>query len=966
MSKHMHDQGTAAIGVVDSLKKGPETMRVITKRIGHKNDTPTPLAFVIAASTGKHASYSVTVARWSEAALGFLQQLDSVFKGYRPKVSLPVASLRSHLELEDEAILRMDRRLGRYDVAHEILWTESEEVQACETSNNAVNRWLVNEVACLIRSDEAATALEQLKQLARKNRAITTATRKATPFWWETTQTRTTKPHEKTGYADLADAVARRLAGRVVFPGLSGLRRIAGGELLANQAELITEPLIFGANERFSLVVRIHIFSYPGRTDPVIAIEFSRRVWTTRIKLRTSGRTTRGYAFPKDSNRAFQFTLENARQTDGKFRFELGDDFGPLKRYFSHKVDADWIFREGHRDQNCKVFVVLKHGIGERSNAKSGVPDVDKMDGFCGIQTALAEIGLVPWTGLKLIETSTRPPEDSNQHWRKRDSDDGKIQQVYAEWLREVEENIVACYVGEHNVVLGVQPGYDVEDDAVIAEDYLTKITQGLVNIERIPIPPDVHGPRDKLPGRDITKPQDRAQLRVEAWQPFIDVVKHYKISTGRSIDGVMILAHEWYEGSDGTIHDDMINKRAARLALATGLGVPVQYLCPQKEENGTKAKKTQDFRDRTVIAWLDLAYKSMGRLRPGKLLDEARKVYGGDEPSLFGTYPDRVMALGIIRRNQHRFISNERSFLPFAIELDVATGNCTANFVYEDATTGRATHLGWLPLPQALVALARLGPVQLYTDPKNAGRELRQREIEGRTQAFFKECIADTAKRGLNPLVIIDADSSRSAWRWLADERIDPANVELAGGFNAQSAWPALRLVRVRTQNSPKVLWGNRYEGTVTGTGELVTYNGPRWANAELFEIADTVRTKVYLSFGSDIRTNRVAGHSCYRTTPGMNRRIIDGKKVWVADEMDRFRNSWTTPTGVEIFVVRAGRDHPDQIARMVEWLRQCYPHYGGWSTKPAPLFFESVLKQYLADYEFGESEEEGEEEME
>lgn len=963
MTNRMLDQGTADASEMDTLTRGPESMRVITKRIGRKDERPTPLAFVIAALASKQVRHPITVAHWSEAAFGYLQQLERAFKGYRPMVSLPVVSLRSHLELEDT--LRMDRQLGRYGNTREILWTTTEQLPACEIINAAVKRWLVNEVAGLVRSDEATAALEQLKQLAGKNHAIHTITREATPFWWEATQSRTTKPHAKTGYADLADAVARHLAGRVVFPGLTGLRRIAGRELQANQAELMTEPIIIGVNERFSLVVRIRIFSYPGRMTPVITIEFSRRVWTSGIKLRASGRRVSGYAFPKESDRAFQFTLESARQDDGKFRFELGDDFGPLKRFFFHTVDAEWIFREGHRDQNCKVLVVQKHGIGERSKAKSGVPDVDKMDGFRGIHTALAEIGLVPWTGLQLIETSTRPPEDSNQHWRKWDSDDDKTQQVYAKWLREVEQNILACYAGEHNVVLGVQPGYGAEDDAKIAEDYLTKISHGVVHIERIPIPSDVHGPSDKLPGKNVKDPQERARLRAYAWQPFIEVVKQYKMSTGRSIDGVMILAHEWYEGSDGPVHDDMINKRAARLALATGLGVPVQYLCPQKEDMDTKAK-TQEFRDRTVIAWLDLAYKSMGRLRPGKLLDEARKVYGGDEPTLFGNYPDRVMALGIVRRNQQRFIGNERSFLPFAIELDIATGNCAANLVYGDATTGRAIHLGWLPLPQALIALARLGPVQLYTAPKGASKELRQREIEERSQAFFKECIADAAKRGLNPLVIVDADTARSAWPWLTDARIDPTNVELAGGFNAQSAWPALRLVRVRTQNSPKVLWGNRYEGTVTNTGELVTYNGPRWANAELFKLTDTVRTNVYLSFGSDIRTNRVAGHSCYRKTPGMNRRIIDGKKVQVAEEMDRFRNSWTTPTGVEIFVVRAGRDQPEQIARMVEWLRQCYPHYGGWSTKPAPLFFESVLKQYLADYEFSVSEDEGEEEME
>ena len=37
---------------------------------------------------------------------------------------------------------------------------------------------------------------------------------------------------------------------------------------------------------------------------------------------------------------------------------------------------------------------------------------------------------------------------------------------------------------------------------------------------------------------------------------------------------------------------------------------------------------------------------------------------------------------------------------------------------------------------------------------------------------------------------------------------------------------------------------------------------------------------------------------------------------------------------------VVRANGDDPDQIARLVEWLRQRHAHFGDWTIKPAPLF--------------------------
>ena len=186
----------------------------------------------------------------------------------------------------------------------------------------------------------------------------------------------------------------------------------------------------------------------------------------------------------------------------------------------------------------------------------------------------------------------------------------------------------------------------------------------------------------------------------------------------------------------------------------------------------------------------------------------------------------------------------------------------------------------------------------------------------------------------------------------------IDPENVHLASGFNAQAAWHHARLVRVRTDNSPKVLWDGEYSGATEDTGEVVRYHAPNWAEAELFKLKDTVKTNVYLSFGSAIRTRLTKGKSSYREISGIKMRVIAGKQTFEAATMERHSDAWATPSGLEIFVVRSGSDTPDQIARLVEWLRQCYAHFGDWTVKPAPLYFERVLKEYLADYDLEEDE--------
>jgi hypothetical protein len=159
-------------------------------------------------------------------------------------------------------------------------------------------------------------------------------------------------------------------------------------------------------------------------------------------------------------------------------------------------------------------------------------------------------------------------------------------------------------------------------------------------------------------------------------------------------------------------------------------------------------------------------------------------------------------------------------------------------------------------------------------------------------------------------------------------------------------------------------VLWDQEYSGNTNDTDETIRYHAPGWAEADLFKLNDTVNTSVYLSFGSEIRTGRIKGRSSYREIPGMQQKKDGEKKRFAATMMQRFDHNWATPTGVEIVVVRPEHDHPDQIARFIEWLRQCYVHIGPWTSKPAPTFFATALKEYLPDYAIDEEENEREQE--
>lgn len=955
------DDGDLDVEVVEADLNG---LRVIKRESSPKKLTP--LALIFEPDVPQY-SYHVTTVRWSEAAHAQLKMLSEVLRSQTPRFDLPVVGLRGRLELADPNNLRLERNVGRFERSRTILWTRASAEQCREVVNTAVLGWLVDQVMSLTTSEAGKRIVEQLKTLARSRRAVESYEREAKPYTWNESQGRTTKAVASTSYADLANFVAVHLEGKEVFPELPGLRRIAMNQLEQNQAELITEPILVGKS-RFSLVTRIRIFSYPGRPTPVVAIEFSRRIWTTSIRERATVKSISALAFPEGSTRAFQFSLSRKRNEQGVWSYQPDDDFAPIARRFfpGERLTTDAILKNGYALKECKLLIVHKQGVGERSDVKVGVPDLDKMEAFERITTVLKEIHLIPWQGLEEVDSSTRPAVDRDQHWRKRDSDKQLDQKKYTRWLEEAQRSIRECYAGEHRIVIAVQPG--AEADAQFAEDRLREILQGSVATKCIPISPHVHGPRSTLPGKELKNPADRATKRIAEWSAFTDAVKRYEAAEGGKIDGVLVIAREWYAERQ---HDDMVNKRAGRIALAKELGVPIQYLRPRGEDRETiEAQPTrgksrsleeiiaeidQKFEDRLMIAWLDLAFKSLGRVQPQKLLREAEGLYDSQ------TYPDRILALGVIRRNKSRFLLNERSFLPYAIELDVDQGICEASYAYEDPETGEVTWTNFLPMPQALVKLAGLGPIQLTTTKEG---EPRRQQLIDRTQRFFQHCLADFGQRSKQPLVLIDADSSRSVWPWLKDEEIDPNNVRLADGFHAQASWPKARLVRVRSDNGPKVLWDTEFFGSIEQTGEEIRYRAPDWAEAELFKITDVVKAHVYISFGSSIRKTRTRGKSCYREIPGM--KMVKKPHGYIAATLSRHTDAWTTPTGLEIVVVRSGDDTPDQVARLVEWLRQCYAHFGEWTAKPAPLFFESALKQHLADYELeeDEAEEEGEEE--
>ena len=770
-----------------------------TRRRIDRSDAPVPLAFVFDGSP-LQPEHAVTVVGWSAGALQVLRDLSKRFATLEPRQSLPVEALRGRLEVADSDNLRLDRGLGVWSISPALLWTLREPEEASRRVGIAALGWLTDDVP--VRDAQVGEMVQNLRQLTRESRLVDVTRRKARVFAWDQTRSGTTlnAPTNREGYADLADFVARRLEGEEVLPGLGRLRRIASGRLDSNQAELLTEP-VMDQSTPFSLVVRVRVLSFPGRPTPVVVLELSRRIWS-RVLVKPAVRELSAYALPDGAQIALRFTLVRRRLTAESravYAYQPESDFAPIARTYGLRLDltGDQIAAGGYALPGCKLLVVHKHGVGERVEVKQGVPDLDKMVAFRRVEELLAPSGLRAWNSLVEIRTATRSVKDRNQKWRDRDADDDH-RGAFDQWQTEAKNDISACFAAAHHVVVAFHSS--CYDDAERVRALLNELLDGRVRVQLVPMPHDVHGPRSALPQPQVKTPASRdfAELRVQAWKPFAAEVRRYQDEAGAPINGILVVAPEWYDVSQ--LHDDAVNKRSGRLTLARELRVPVQYLRPERED-GQHFRRNQDpaklFETRLMMAWLDLAWKNIGRVKSVELAEVTENIYGAPSSDREAAVlpPDRVLAIGIVRRNETR-LANEKSFVPFAIELDLDSGTCSARFARERGPGFEITPLQ--PLSTTLVELASSGPIHLAV--ANAGRK---DQLQERSERFFHEVITDFCQRTKRPLLLIDAVTCRGVWPWVADARLDSENVSFTGHPHAEADWGDLRIVRIRTQNA-------------------------------------------------------------------------------------------------------------------------------------------------------------------
>lgn len=933
-----------------------------------------PTLFAFTFEGAPPAEYAVTRVAWTSDGHELVAALsDALYRDDEQKRGLPVRDLRLRLQVYDPGVLRVGHRLGIKVLKagvqdYDILYTSAPPAQAAAAANRAVAEWVEEAVKKVKGLKPMQQKMAQnLRALAlSKAGAVQTRADRVRVFAWQTNPaTNTARRQHLTDFADLADYVASLLVGQVVFPAATPLRREISGDLHRGSTRLLTDPLEVPLGEeapgRLSMGVTVRVATYPGRPQPVVIVSLEKRVWTSVPRGRFYGNDLSGYVFPASETRTFRFAIDS-------YKLTVGDDYRAIAAGYQdlpagEDLTAAELARDGWQYRQSRVLVSAAPGRSGVPVVGRGPTAVDWQEAYEQLLGLLGSVGFAPWGGqLRRLKTGAKTVDNLLGKWKLElhpdpDATEQKpIDQALVAWTRQLHARLQPHYGETHRVLIAYQDGLD--GDAARVEQSLARVLgSNGVRFTQAQLPADVHGPPVWGPnGERPPAPTKRAEAKQLSWRAWIATQKTLLADAEQPLPhSVIVLARRHYpEGKD-----DPISKQVGRVELITGFeGASVQYLLPSGKDGAqpTEAQKRK-LGMRAINGWRDVALKSVGQM-----LDLAEVL--AKMPSVRGKLPPVLLGAGIVRVNQTRQRKNKTSFIPYVTELDPLTGQCQATLLLRKAGSRMAAErTDMKPLKATLLELAGHGPSYLAEHDRAAVVEQERRQL---TEKFLHDVLLERADIHKPREVVLLADSAtlNGTWLWLADSRVDPANVQLHTD-HLQQVLPNVTFVRLRRDHAPRAVLPTPLVRVAFRQADG-SYSEPRpaaWGvDAKLYRLTDPdVGFPTYLSYGSRF-FKAPRGVSSYRATAGGKEdALIPGPP---------YTKTWAMPKALEITVLqdpnRPAAFDPDELAYLVETLRWKFDHFGGWTTLPGPLHFATVLKQYVPDYELAEAEAQDKEQIE
>lgn len=688
----------------------------------------------------------------------------------------------------------------------------------------------------------------------------------------------------------------------------------------------------------------------------------------------------------------------------------------PMKTADGQNIDGSQIALGKASTDSCQVMLTYRNGLQEgKHGIEAGVPEIDKLEAFEKIAEILKPIGFQPFKnysivkfkkgeGYKKDDTASRminlptllgaaleiiekdDCSDLTPKYLDRFEDD-PLNSLMTKHLDIKLENILG---GRKSLKFGNSKSLNQTDQlkvliqanqeamrrlypndklllVIFYEEHLQtelKLLQAMIRvlwggaIELMVnrLPKDTHGPKELLPNANL-KDKERSRKRIEAWEP---IVKQLALRKQRTF--CLVMAREWYSGK----HDDRVNKPSSRQALATIADCCVQFLLPIETTKEQQLLNLSDFSHRVQAALKDLLWAHSGRIDDVK---EKVDKWLKDTPA--EARPKEIIGITIVRKQKGRTRGLiEPTFLPVAMRLKVETGECELCCAYEKGNSVQISP--WSKFSDAIAFISQISPVKLADT--NSVRQTRFMD-------FVKQTISNSVEEGNQPLVMIDSSNCVQLWPWLADTRMNANQINLGQQYERmQDAWQGARLIRIRQDLAPGIidkkmryltetsLEDTRTEKELTSTLEIPSAS----SKMKLFRLSETNQTGcvAYLSVGHKTLHQKLRGQSCYRQIKinvaakkpdGSKGEVLNkaGLKVNQIASKPPFVGQWPTPNPLEIVVtLRQEKDDCDRLAALVESLRYSFGHYSDWSSLPAPLFFERVVRDYISEFAIEDEE--------
>lgn len=830
---------------------------------------------------------------WTPEALAALADLQRDASAVsQTKQSLPYASLRGLLEVYLSDVVRIDRGVG-LDTSYSLsphqrgtpkpfLWTEGTADLTMRGLSRVLEQWLPNYLfeTYVKPAKVGQRSFERLEHLRQSNGLLRVAGFESTilPWTWDP-RTQTARARDDYCFCALADHVARHLAGKVLLPGLSPLRRVVASHASNASSELMTDPIALEGRDAFSLALRLDVETMPGMHQPLLCVAIAKRRWLGCLEHSAYGvDTINGFVLPTaPCDRAFGFAVNRRPERGDAPEGGIADNaFEVLRQHFGlplRGLDGRAIAAGDASTDAARALLVYRSAVASDTHrVKAGVPDLDRLEAFEGVASSLKELGLVP------IKT----PDDLSVR-AKRFAATAAIASP-----RPLTAAVLGLVGGDDDDGEPSEDGEAPQLDTAPPQGLTAQSIDGLSEAELGTL---LH---DRLRLRlDSLHVTDRSMLLSEKRSPAQATEQlQLLIEANRAaIAGLypgtkprLVLLHE---------HGDTAQSRLLRAIVNTlwGTALEVVIQCLPPDTHGPKhvlpgrGERNTERARRRCQQWEPLARQIAADGRPTLCLVMAPQWYSG--PNGQRAPDDKVNKPAARKTLAARGGATVQYLLP--PQYDRGGGLLLSDFVYRsqaalrDLVWAHAGHVegvgeavaeffGTGPeAPQQILGItiiqrnrtrrqgnqdATFLPVALRIDVATGRCEMRH-ACQGRDgelsispwrafsqalgsvaevspvklaatkpdratrfQRFCDQVISEAVDAGAHPVVVIDSSNCATLWPWLSDRCIGVSGIAVNQRQWVEDDWAGARLVRVRQGLAPSVIVDKSWSFTATSRG--------------------------------------------------------------------------------------------------------------------------------------------------